>query len=221
LDTFNSQSGWIFKTPVSHFTTLLELVKNLRLLSHTTLSYVNDERRLFHAFSKWLRYEIDFEATEPDSQSRLEMEARDPGVDVSSVLEYIRYCLTRSDLTPYFLPEEQLNDDQRRVPASSYEDTRKAIELLKEEAEWKKEALCMEFVLRHFGEGCTTLFQQISQWQEDNVSMDCGVVLEDEFQVREEDGDGGKAGVMDMRMVFEASLPFLSIHSPWNYLFTV
>ena len=190
-------SGWIFNTPVNDFSALLEQLKNLRLLAHTALVYANDEKRQFHSFSKWLRYEIDYEATEPDSQSRAEMDARDPGVDIGVVLEYIRYGLVRSDLAPYLRAEDDLGAENKEKERSSYEDTRKAVDLLKEEASYKEEALCLDHVLRHFKEGCTKLFQQISLWQESEIRMDCGIVLEE--------GEVGET--RDMRMVVDVSLP--------------
>jgi hypothetical protein len=185
---------WIFSAPVSDFTALLESLRKMRLLAHTVQLYANDEKRQFASFSKWLRFCIDFEATEPESTSRIEMEARDPGVDIAMVLEYIQYGLTKSDLTPYLIPEAQLSKEQRSSEMASYEDTQRAIELLKEGAMFKPEALCLEHVLGHLTEGTTRLLRQVSQWQENNIQMDSGVVLEDE---------AGDEGVADMRMVFD------------------
>jgi hypothetical protein len=185
---------WIFGGPVSDFSDLLEVLKNMRLLAHTSLLYASEEKRMFHTFSKWLRYTIDYEATEPESQSRYEMEQRDPGVDISQVLSYISHGLTKSDLTPFLKPAEGKG---RR--ATSYEDTVKAIELLKEGASFKEEALSLEYVSGHLGEGVTGLLRQVSAWQEGNIQMDGGVVLED---VGKED-----VGVLDMRMVVEVCFP--------------
>lgn len=192
------EQGWIFGGPVSSFTALLDLLKNLRLLAHTTLLYATDEKRHFASFSKWLRYCIDFEATEPDSQSRAEMEARDPGVDIAVVLEYVRYNMTNSHLKPYLKSGKEVGGNGGKE-AASYEDTMKAIELLKEGATFKTEALCLEKVLSHFGEGVKGLLKQVSQWQENNISMDSGLVLEG--------GDVGDA--VDIRMVYEVSLVWL------------
>lgn len=198
------EQGWIFSGPVSDFTVLLDLLKNLQLLGHTTLMYAADEKRQFASFSKWLRFCIDFEATEPDSQSRAEMEARDPGVDIAMVLEYIRYGLTKSDLRPYLKAEKELSGDISQKEPASYDDTVKSIQLLKEDARYKEEALCLERVLSHFGDGVRSLLKQVSRWQENSISMDCGIVLED--------GDVGDA--VDMRMVFEVSSHF--IHPPFT-----
>jgi anaphase-promoting complex subunit 4 len=199
-------SGWIFNTPVSEFSATLELLKNLRLLAQTSLLYGNEEKRQFQSFSKWLRYEIDFEATEPDSQSRAEMESRDPGVDIGMVLGYIRFGLVTSDLAPYLRPEAQLSETQKGASAPSYDETRKAIDLLKEQASYKEEALCLEHVFTHFNTNCTKLFQQISSWQESNISMDCGVILEDNLPSTKE----GEQLVIDLRMVFEVSAGFFA-----------
>jgi anaphase-promoting complex subunit 4 len=195
---------WIFTSPLSDFSALLEVLKNMRLLAHTTLLYAGEEKRQFHAFSKWLRFCIDFEATEPESQSRAEMEGRDPGVDVALVLDYIQFGMTKSDLTPYLRPEAQLDPKVVGMEARSYEDTKKAVESLKDGGAFMEEALCLEHVLGHFRAGVTGLLKQVSAWQEGNIQMDAGVVLEE--------CGTGKDVVADMRMVFEVSKP-----SPFNF----
>jgi anaphase-promoting complex subunit 4 len=196
---------WIFTSPLSDFSALLEVLKNMRLLAHTTLLYAGEEKRQFHAFSKWLRFCIDFEATEPESQSRAEMEGRDPGVDVALVLDYIQFGMTKSDLTPYLRPEAQLDPKVVGMEARSYEDTKKAVESLKDGGAFMEEALCLEHVLGHFRAGVTGLLKQVSAWQEGNIQMDAGVVLEE--------CGTGKDVVADMRMVFEVSKPSHSISS--------
>lgn len=195
------EPGWIFNTPVSDFTALLEMIENLRLLGHTALLYANDEKRFFQFFSKWLRYEIDFEATEPGGQNRAEMEARDPGVDISIVLDYIQYGLTKSDLEVFMKQEDQLDNAQREAAPTSNAETVKAIDLAKDFANYKTEAMCFDHVLRHFRQGCTKLFQQISQWQAQNITMDCGIALEGGGTT--EDDEAFRA--LDMRMVYEVS----------------
>ncbi|KAJ4376578.1 hypothetical protein N0V86_006692 [Didymella sp. IMI 355093] len=120
-------SDWIFSGPATQFTALLDVLRNMRLLAHTVLSYVADERRQFQAFSRWLRFVIDFEATEPDSQSRAEMEGRDSGVDIGLVLEYVRHGLQQSSLKPFLMPEIMLEADDKQEEGASYEDTKKAI----------------------------------------------------------------------------------------------
>ncbi|PSN75426.1 hypothetical protein BS50DRAFT_628616 [Corynespora cassiicola Philippines] len=191
------EQDWIFRGPLSDFTSLLELIKNLRLLAHTCLLYASDEKRQFHTFSKWLRFCIDFEATEPGSQSRMEMEGRDPGVDIALLLEYIKNGLTKSDLTAFLRAEAELNATDAETP--SYEETHKAIQLLKEGAGWREESLSLEFVLRHFGTGVKNLLSQVSNWQATNTSMDCGISLHS----LEEAGTDLRAK-LDMRMVHEA-----------------
>ncbi|KAF1942916.1 hypothetical protein EJ02DRAFT_502472 [Clathrospora elynae] len=191
---------WIFSGPIQDFTALLEVLKNMRLLAHTSLLYAGEEKKQFHAFSKWLRFTIDFEATGLESQSRGEMESRDAGVDVGQVLQYIEFGLMKSDLAPFLRPEAQLGGVGKGMKAASYEDTKKAIELLKEGGAFKEEALCLEHVLGHLGHGVTGLLKQVSKWQESNIQMDSGIVLED-------GGNEGEGGVVaDMRMVFEPAI---------------
>lgn len=173
LAEFHDQD-WIFSGPLTDFTALLQVLKTMRLLANTTLLYAADERRYFLSFSKWLRHSIDFEATEPGSQSRTEMESQPPGVDIGIVLEYIQYSMSESDLKPYL-------ESSKAIPtsASGYEDTLKAIQLSRDGKPYKAEALCLEKVLSQFGDGVRSLLKQVSQWQENNISMDSGIVLEE------------------------------------------
>lgn len=191
-------TDWIFSSPATEFTSLLETLKNMRLLAHTVLLYVADEKRQFAAFSRWLRFVIDFEATEPDSQSRAEIEGRDSGVDISLVLEYVRYGLQQSSLQPYLLPEAMLEAEDKGKEKETYEDTRKAIEVFKEAQNWRPEAVCLEHVLSHLKKGTTGLLRQVSKWQESGIQMDSAIILESS----QEEGDDI---VADMRMVYEVS----------------
>jgi hypothetical protein len=195
LATFHDQD-WIFSNPISDFSTLLEMIKNMRFLAHTALLYAAEEKKQFHAFSKWMRFTIDFHATEADSQSRAEMELREPGVDISQVLAYVEHGLTKSDLRPFLGASERGGDE-----AAGYADTVKAVELLREGAVFKEEALCLDTVAGHLGEGVHGLLRSVGKWQEGNVQMDGGIVLED---IGKED-----IKVLDMRMVVEVrfSLP--------------
>ena len=190
-------TDWIFSGPTAEFTSLLETLKNMRLLAHTVLLYVADEKRQFAAFSRWLRFVIDFEATEPGSQSRAEMEGRDSGVDISLVLEYVRHGLQQSSLQPYLMPEVMLETKDKEKEKASYDDTKKAIGVSEEGQKWRPEALCLEHVLGHLSKGTTGLLRQVSKWQESGTQMDCGVVLE----ASPDDEDS----TADMRMVYEVS----------------
>lgn len=209
LATFHDRE-WIFASPISDFTALLEILQNMRLLAHTVLLYASEEKRQFHAFSKWLRFCIDYEATEPESQSRAEMENRDSGVDIAQVLEYIKHGLTKSNLIPYLKLEAQLDTKRNSTEAASYDDTKKAIELLKDGSTFKAEALCLEHVLGHLNVCVTALLKQVSAWQESNIQMDSGILLE------EMDDAVGEDTVIDMRMVPEVS-PFFLYNPSHSY----
>lgn len=201
-------SDWIFSGPATQFTALLDVLKNMRLLAHTTLSYVADEKRQFLAFSRWLRFVIDFEATEPDSQSRAEMEGRDSGVDVGLVLEYVRHGLQQSSLKPFLIPEMMLEEDDKHKQGASYEDTKKAISVATEGQSWRPDALCLEHVLGSLTKGTTGLLQQVSKWQESGMQMNSGIVL----SASSSDGND----TVDMRMVYEASRTVLPLSSSTN-----
>ncbi|KAH6121354.1 anaphase-promoting complex subunit 4 [Parastagonospora nodorum] len=189
LAEFHRDREWIFNTPAD-FTDLLESLKNLRLLAHTVMLYGAEEKRNFAHFSKWLRFCIDFEATEAESQSRVEMEARDPGVDIMLVLEYIQFGLVKSSLAPY------LREAHGKGEKVGYEDTKRAVEVLKDGGGYREDAVCLENVLGQLREGVKGVLGQVGRWQEGNVRMDTGIVLE---EASDEDTP------LDMRMVAEPS----------------
>ncbi|KAJ4333232.1 hypothetical protein N0V87_007788 [Didymella glomerata] len=201
-------SDWIFSGPASQFTALLDVLKNMRLLAHTTLSYVADEKRQFHAFSRWLRFVIDFEATEPDSQSRAEMEGRDSGVDVGLVLEYVRHGLQQSSLKPFLMPALMLQKEDGQKECASYEDTKKAIGVAEERQTWRPDTLCLEHVLDHLAKRTTGLLRQVSKWQESGIQMNSGIIL----SASSSDGND----TVDMRMVYEVSRTVFSLLSSSN-----
>ncbi|OAG01575.1 uncharacterized protein CC84DRAFT_1262620 [Paraphaeosphaeria sporulosa] len=188
---------WIFSGPLTDFTALLDVLKTMRLLANTTLLYAADEKRYFNSFSKWLKYSFEFEATEPGSQSRTEMESQPAGVDIGIVLEYIQYGMSKSDVQPYLTSAKEIPGE-----ATDYDDTRKAIELLRGGGKYKAEALCLEKVLLQFGGGVRNLLKQVSQWQENNISMDSGIVL----------GEGDVGAPLDMRMVSEPNIDAISTY---------
>ncbi|KAH6644580.1 anaphase-promoting complex, cyclosome, subunit 4-domain-containing protein [Boeremia exigua] len=193
-------TDWIFSNPATEFTSLLETLKNMRLLAHTVLVYVADEKRQFAAFSRWMRFVIDFETTEPDSESRAEMESRDSGVDINLVLEYVRHGLQQSSLHPYLMPDVMLEAGDKARERASYEDTKKAISVFEDGARWRPEALCLENVLGHMARGTTGLLRQVSKWQESGIQMDSGIILE---TLQDAEGDV----IADMRMVHEQVTP--------------
>lgn len=200
---------WIFSGPLSDFSVLLEQLKSLRLLGHTTLLYAADEKRAFASFSKWLRYSIDFEATEPESQSRAEMEAKDPDVPMATVLSYIQHNMAQSDLAPYLRNSKKIDADDTKGRVVKYEETVEAIEQRREGEPHNEDVLCLEHLLNAFGENVGGLLRQVSEWQRENISMDCGVVLE-EGEVGEE---------VDMRMVYGVCVIPLVIYFPRSMWF--
>lgn len=188
---------WIFSGPLTDFDALFDVLKTLSLLANTALLYATEERRCFASFSKWLRYCIDFEATEPGSQSRAEMESQPPDVHTAIVLDYIQYAMSKSDVKAYLTKAEDDAATTTTAKASSYDETKKAIEQQREASPYDAGALCVEKVLGRFGEGVRGLLKQVSIWQENNISMDSGIVLEE--------GDVGAP--LDMRMVVEVHAP--------------
>lgn len=186
-------STWIFNISAQDFTAILDVIRRLQLLAHNVLIYAGDERRQFTVFSRWLRHEIDVQATDPTSASAEEAADRDPGIDYSLLLEYIQGPMSQSNLLCYLQRQADLPSQPLDSKALSYEDTKRAIELSKQGAAFKQEALCLDVTNACLQDLCSKLFLQITTWQAASTSMNCGVVLE----------EGEVSEARDLRMVFE------------------
>lgn len=80
---------------------VMDTVGCLNLLSSRVLLYVVDELDRFGAFSAWLRFEIDRQASEASTPSDDEIE-KEALIDHSKVLSYIQTSLMSNQLTPFF-----------------------------------------------------------------------------------------------------------------------
>ncbi|KAB2577683.1 hypothetical protein DBV05_g3785 [Lasiodiplodia theobromae] len=118
-------SSKIINVPPEELSNILDTLRCLRLLAHNVLIYAGEERRQFTAFSKWLRYEIDTQATDPSSQSAEEAADRDPGLDHGLLLAYIPGALTKSKLAPFLRRQADIVDPRPELLAYEHklEDT--------------------------------------------------------------------------------------------------
>ncbi|TKA68104.1 hypothetical protein B0A49_08709, partial [Cryomyces minteri] len=69
--------------------------------SQSILVYAGDEGRQFSAFSKWLRFQIDMQVTEPGSIAAEETAEQEAGIDYIQVLAYVEGALNHSKLDPF------------------------------------------------------------------------------------------------------------------------
>ncbi|EKG12239.1 hypothetical protein MPH_10646 [Macrophomina phaseolina MS6] len=184
-------SSAIINVPPEELSNILDTLRCLRLLAHDVLIYAGEERRQFTAFSKWLRHEIDTQASDPSSQTAEEAAERDPGIDHNLLLAYIPGALTKSKLAPFLRRQQEIINPRPELLA--YDLVKHSMNVYRENQPIQEGSLCV-WTLQEILQGqCRELFAQITAWQATNSSMGCGLVLE-ECRLSE---------ARDMRMVFE------------------
>ncbi|KAG6040531.1 hypothetical protein E4U41_000244 [Claviceps citrina] len=82
---------------------VLDIIGCLSLVGHKILSHVMDELEAFHAFSGWLRFQIDrFASSSSSSRAAAdELTEKEATMNTSRVLTYIERYLTRSPVDVY------------------------------------------------------------------------------------------------------------------------
>ncbi|KAL0259521.1 hypothetical protein SLS55_005258 [Diplodia seriata] len=186
-----SGSSKIINVPPEELSNILDTLRCLRLLAHNVLVYAGEERRQFTAFSKWLRNEIDTQASDPSSQSAEEAAERDPGLDHGLLLAYIPGALTKSKLAPFLRRQADILDPRPELLA--YEHVKLNMNIHRHDELIPDGSLCAWTLQEILQSQCRELFAQMTAWQAKNSSMDCGLVLE----------DGAVSEARDVRMVFE------------------
>ncbi|KAL4809251.1 anaphase-promoting complex, cyclosome, subunit 4-domain-containing protein [Aspergillus unguis] len=82
----------------SDLNAIVETLDCLHLLSHNIIVAANEELTQFHAFSRWLRHQIDLLSAEPMSQTLEELMEKTDLVEYPLTLKYIRGAMTKSSL---------------------------------------------------------------------------------------------------------------------------
>ncbi|AEO68807.1 uncharacterized protein THITE_2118487 [Thermothielavioides terrestris NRRL 8126] len=98
---------------------LIDIVSCLTMVAHRVLTTVMDELEHFHAFSIWLRFEIDKQGSPSANEELSEKEAT---MDHVKVLSYIQHYLTKNPLALYFdevAKEDYLRDQEMIEPGPS------------------------------------------------------------------------------------------------------
>jgi anaphase-promoting complex subunit 4 len=167
-----------FNVPPEDFTRILEILRYFRLLAHDILIYAGEERQQFIVFSKWLRHQIDIQATDPSSSSAEETAEKDSGLDYVKLLAYIQGPLTASRLSAFL----SATGSQVKSPESIllYEDLVKEVERHQKGLSPKPESLSIRRICSIFTQQCTKLFQKITSRRAGSSSMDFGILLDEE-----------------------------------------
>jgi anaphase-promoting complex subunit 4 len=180
----------VFNVPLSSFGVIIDIIRCMRLLAHQILVYANEEQRQFSIFSKWLRHEIDIQATDPNSASAGETAEQDMGIDYTQLLAYLQGAMEESKLKPFVVIEE----DPPAVTAHSgmYDDVKKSLKALGNDEDGNVELLNLQSHFDEWKRHNRTLVDQITSHQRESSFMNCGLILEDE-----------KLATWDMKMIFD------------------
>jgi anaphase-promoting complex subunit 4 len=144
----------------------------------------------FNVFSKWLRAEIDIQATEPAAHPRDDAEHDFNNVDYSLLLAHIQGPLEESRLDPFVTLEQ--DPPAIKAQAGMYDDMKKALDAFKKGDEANKDLINLGNYFDEWMRHNQTLVDQITSHQRASSSITCGLVLED-----------GEVLVEDVRMVYE------------------
>jgi len=147
------------------------------------LQYAAEGRRQFSIFSKWLRYQIDVQATDPSSASSEEMLQKDPGVNYAQLLAYIKGGLANSHIIPFLRRNLSLSEEStlREKEPPAYDDVCKTLQNHKIDASAQTDALDIWTMFVHLHIKCRAIFSTTAKWQASNTTLGSGLVLEDEM----------------------------------------
>ncbi|KAI9814210.1 MAG: hypothetical protein M1827_003376 [Pycnora praestabilis] len=176
---------------------VFDIISCLTLIMHSILIYSSKELEQFLAFSKWLRHEIDVQATDLTSSSADEMADKDAMIDHRNVLEYIQGAMTRSQLSD-FLSQQPLEDIQAEWKLvekrySLYDDFKEKFRKYTEDLPTEKIIPGLDALSFQLNRQCEVVFDQIAKTEKRNVIYGTPILLDISCKSR----------LMDMRMCTE------------------
>ncbi|KAK5194780.1 hypothetical protein LTR16_007026 [Cryomyces antarcticus] len=178
-----------FNIPAENFTQILDRICKLRIVAHSILVYAGYEGRQFSAFSKWLRFQIDMQVTEPGSIAAEETAEQEAGIDYIQVLAYVEGALNHSKLDPF------LTQDLAGGPPSleDVKDIKDSLEKHRMGMPFDNALLATTNSAMELDCSCKEVYGKIATWQASNTSLGEGAITLEKEQV----------SAKDMRMVFE------------------
>ena len=182
-----------FDVPQTLFTLIIDIIRCMRLLGHHALLFGAEERRQFVQFSKWLRHEIDVQATDPSSATADETAEKDVGLDINLLLAYIQGPLEESQLNLFLCNPS--SPPAISVDVSRYTDLKKALSAFKEGVEGDDDLLMLASHFDEWRRHNDILSRKITSWQRTSTVMETGLILEDQ-----------PIKSHDLRIIFEVCL---------------
>jgi anaphase-promoting complex subunit 4 len=163
----------------------------MRFLCHQLLIYANAEHRQFATFSRWLKHEIDVQATDPNSASAEETAERDLGIDYGLLLGYVQGALEQSKIDAFVVVGKGMG--ALGTGNEVYGDVKKALDAFRKGEDCDTGILALQSHFDQWTRCSRVLVDQITSHQRSSSFMNCGIVL-----------DKGELVAKDMRMVFES-----------------
>jgi anaphase-promoting complex subunit 4 len=150
------------------------------LLTHCVLLAASEERRQFTVFSKWLRFQIDTQATSADTGD--ESQDRDPGIDFAQVLAYIEGGLSKSKITHFIRKQTDMAPlaTEQRPEQLTFDEVCQIVERYRKGSLSVVGGLDIWSSFLQLQSICLNIFACIARWQASNTVLSSGLVLEDE-----------------------------------------
>ena len=168
----------------------------LNLLGHRLLIAISKELREFTAFSKWLRLEIDIQATDPDISNVDDLLERQDSIEHRPVLDYISGAMSDSKVLKYIRVTSWKAEEQSTwAPADPqtgyykvYKEEIKSLQMSDSEEESQLPKL--DDLVGYLKRQCGQIFSQIADSLRKSILISKPVPLPAEFD----------KNVMDMRI---------------------
>jgi anaphase-promoting complex subunit 4 len=185
-----------FDVPVSSFLILLDITRCIRLISHHVLLICSREYQCFAAFSKWLRYVIEMQSADPNSAVGEEIIDRDPGVDYSLLLSYIKGAMVQTDIDLFI--GNPSTESSLKADLNMYENLRESFKNLAQRNHSERDVLDLPSYYKEWQRHNRLLIEQVTSWQRKNTIIpgtlslpNSGVSCCDVRMISEDSGQSG------------------------------
>lgn len=184
-----------FDVSPSAFTDILEALGCLQLLAHEAILILGREKRQFDEFSKWLRYQIDLAAADPESVSARDLAEREaPKLDYDKILPYLEGALTKTRMKAIVHAHVDVAENNKHITA---DDVLKAIHAARDDPNNLSELLSLQGLSANLRKVCKAAQAQILHWQ-----TSAGPTAQD-FELEK----GPISAALDMRAIRVVSSP--------------
>lgn len=173
----------------------------LNLLAHKVLISTSTELREFGAFSKWLRYQIDLQATDPLSTAAEELLEKADAVDHGMTLSYIQGAMMHSALQDFIqAPPSETYGDRWVDPGENslfYENYKKLLQQHNQRKSDEERVVLPQLsdLTSRLTRQCDAVFKRIAETQRRGILHRTALTL----------GPDCDAGILDMVMDYSVS----------------